>query len=155
MSDKSVDNHLDNSSVSGETSRVNEDNKPQQDDTFWLDKLTPEQYRICREKGTEAAFTGEYWDTKEEGMYHCRCCGEPLFSSETKYDSGCGWPSFYDSLDHSKVKEEQDTSHGMIRTEITCAKCGCHLGHVFPDGPKPTGVRYCVNSASVNLMKEK
>ncbi|MGI1678348.1 MAG: peptide-methionine (R)-S-oxide reductase MsrB [Cellvibrionaceae bacterium] len=147
MSDKSVDNHLDNSSVT-------DNDELQKDDTFWLDKLTPEQYRVCREKGTEAAFTGEYWDTKDDGMYHCRCCGESLFSSETKYDSGCGWPSFYDSLDHSKVKEEKDTSHGMIRTEITCAKCGSHLGHVFPDGPKPTGVRYCVNSASVKLNKE-
>ncbi len=147
MADKQIDNHLDNSSVS------NADGQ-QKDDTFWLDKLTPEQYRICREKGTEPAFTGEYWDTKDEGMYHCRCCGEPLFSSETKYESGCGWPSFYDSLDRAKVKEEADISHGMIRTEITCAKCGSHLGHVFPDGPKPTGVRYCVNSASINLNKK-
>jgi len=147
MADKPTDNHLANSSVSTADGL-------QKDDTFWLDKLTPEQYRVCREKGTEPAFTGEYWDTKDEGMYHCRCCGEPLFSSETKYESGCGWPSFYDSLDHEKVKEEADISHGMIRTEITCAKCGSHLGHIFPDGPKPTGVRYCVNSASINLNKK-
>lgn len=124
------------------------------DDTYWLDKLTPEEYRICREKGTEAPFTGEYWDTKDKGVYHCRCCGESLFSSQTKYESGCGWPSFYDSLDRKKINEVRDTSHGMIRTEITCAACGCHLGHVFPDGPKPTGVRYCVNSASVSLEKD-
>ncbi len=117
-------------------------------------ELTPEEKRVIELKGTERPFTGEYNDHHVKGTFHCRRCDAPLYRSSDKFDSGCGWPSFYDSLDHAKVKEETDTSHGMIRTEITCANCGSHLGHVFPDGPKPTGVRYCVNSASINLNKK-
>lgn len=123
-------------------------------DEYWRELLTPEQYRICREKGTEAAFTGEYWDCKKGGIYCCRCCGESLFSSDAKYDSGSGWPSFYQAVSKGVVSEVRDLSHGMIRTEAVCHKCGCHLGHVFPDGPKPTGMRYCINSESVTMKGE-
>ena len=124
------------------------------DDEQWRDKLSPEQFNICRLKGTEAPFTGKYADCKKEGTYHCVCCGSALFSSETKYDSGSGWPSFWNALSEDGVAEHADTSHGMRRVEVTCQSCGAHLGHVFPDGPKPTGLRYCINSASLGL-KEK
>lgn len=117
----------------------------------WAKKLTPDQYRILRQKGTEPAFTGAYWDEHTPGTYRCAGCGEVLFDSDTKYDSGSGWPSFYQPVDRSKVVEHEDVSHGMRRIEITCATCGSHLGHVFPDGPRPTGLRYCVNSASLTL----
>lgn len=117
----------------------------------WHQQLSPEEYRICREKGTERPFTGEYWDEHRQGTYRCRCCGEPLFSSGTKYDSGSGWPSFYRPVREGVIEEHRDVSHGMLRTEIVCRKCGCHLGHVFPDGPQPTGLRYCVNSLSLKL----
>ncbi|WP_045860547.1 peptide-methionine (R)-S-oxide reductase MsrB [Teredinibacter purpureus] len=123
------------------------------DDDLWRGKLTPEEYRICRQKGTEPAFSGEYWDTTTEGLYQCKCCGEPLFNSAAKFDSGCGWPSFFQPLERSGIQEVMDRSHGMVRTEVTCNSCGCHLGHVFTDGPQPTGLRYCVNSASVLFIE--
>jgi peptide-methionine (R)-S-oxide reductase len=117
----------------------------------WRQALDPEQYRILREKGTEAPFSGEYDHVFEPGTYVCAGCGAELFGSEAKYDSGCGWPAFFAPAGEDTVEEETDTSHGMVRTEVMCASCGGHLGHVFPDGPHPTGVRYCINSASLKL----
>jgi len=130
-------------------------NKDPDKDAKLRAELSPLTYHVTQEKGTEQAFTGEYWNTKDAGMYHCVVCGEPLFESDTKFDSGTGWPSFTKPVESGNVEEHRDISHGMIRTEVTCKNCGAHLGHVFPDGPGPNGLRYCINSCSLKLDKSE
>jgi peptide-methionine (R)-S-oxide reductase len=130
---------------------TDEKEKLRKSEDEWHRELTPEQYHILREKGTERAFSGEYAHSKEKGVYRCAACGEELFSSDTKYDSGSGWPSFYEPAAPERVDNHEDNAYGMRRVEVTCSRCGSHLGHVFEDGPRPTGLRYCINSASLKL----
>jgi len=129
--------------------------KIQKSDTEWRESLSADEFDVCRRAGTERAFTGEYWNTKTPGTYLCRACGEALFSSDTKYDSGSGWPSFWQPIEQSRIDEHEDGSLGMRRVEVRCSRCDSHLGHVFPDGPNPTGLRYCINSLSLRLDPEE
>jgi len=134
---------------------MNDDERTEKSEAQWRDELSPEQFHVCREKGTERPFTGAYHAEKASGLYRCSCCGEPLFDSDTKFDSGTGWPSFWQPVNDAAVETEEDLSHGMRRIEVHCRKCGAHLGHVFPDGPRPTGLRYCINSVSLDLERKE
>lgn len=127
--------------------------KVKKSDENWREELSPEAFEVTRQAATEAPFSGRYWDTKTDGVYHCVCCGEALFDSQTKYDSGSGWPSFHSPIDVDAVETREDRSQFMVRTEVACAKCEAHLGHVFPDGPEPTGLRFCLNSLALDLSE--
>jgi peptide-methionine (R)-S-oxide reductase len=152
--DGSSENKKDKEHAGKQAEKNMTEHKVNKSEAEWRRELSDEEFHVTREKGTERAFTGRYWNTHDQGVYHCVCCGAELFSSESKFDSGCGWPSFFQPLKEDEIQENVDLSHGMRRVEVVCKNCGAHLGHVFPDGPKPTNLRYCINSASLKLKTE-